>query len=184
MEQNPPSNSNVLSFVLFFLFLRSLSLFTSIHPLIQYKFRDAKRTHFLHDVKYDRFRVYSIRVSGECIYHRLRMRTSVRKIVISISARVASRRISFLAGRKNLRGEKYRREGKKRQLFLFFFFLSWKEWRNEVCSWLNDFKNFKCFVYVNYFRHIVGRFERCEKMMMETRSDEGNVGSPRVWLNN
>lgn len=50
------------------------------------------------------------------------MRTSVRKIVISISARVASRRISFLAEEKNLRGEKYRREGKKRQLFLFFSF--------------------------------------------------------------
>lgn len=129
MEQNPPSNSNVLSFVLFFLFLPSLSLFlskASIHPLIQYKFPDAKRIHFLHDVKYDRLRVYTIRVSGECIYHRLRMRTSVRKIVISISARVASRRISFLAEEKNLRGEKYRREGKKRQLFLFFFFFIMK----------------------------------------------------------
>ena len=85
-----------------------------------------------------------------------------------------------ICAEKNIVGKE-----KRDSCFFSFLFLSWKqEWRNEVCSWLNDFKNFKCFVYVNYYRHIVGRFERCEKMMMETRSDEGNVGSPRVWLNN
>lgn len=94
--------------------------FHSIHSsLNSIQVPRCNRTHFLRDVKYDRLRVYTYRANAfiiglEC--------ASVRKIVISISARVASRRIfpSFLAG--NLCGEKYGREGKKRQLCFFFFF--------------------------------------------------------------